>query len=504
MSEQFYIKIFRYDPQLDDAPHYEEYSVDYHDGMRIGQAIENVNLKHRANIAWRLSCREFLCGICTIMANGKPTLACKAPVENYMILEPLPYFPIIKDLVIDRDVIESRLQKLEPWPSYESDVSQLETRARQSEVLHTRAMSECITCLACLTACPAIREVWEIFVGPMYQVNLAKSALNPLDSGKRISEAAHYGLFNCTQCGACANVCPKGINIPEKAIHQLRALFLKEEEVPRPIRDVIENVRRKGNPFGKEAKWEWAKGLNLPTSGNAILFAGCLSSFEFGGTLRRTVSLLAKLGIEIAYYAEDELCCGAPLLNMGDEEGFRRNAQKMVRRFQSRKTKTVITGCAECYQTLARTYPKYLPETEMPVVKHISQIIAESINKLGTIKRRIPETIVTYHDPCRLGRDCGIYNAPREIISAIKGIELREMTKIRSESFCCGAGGGVKLTNNDMSLEMGRVRMRQARETSSSMVVSACPWCEQNLRASMESGDGMRVMDIVDLIAENL
>jgi fumarate reductase (CoM/CoB) subunit B len=476
--------------------------------MRIGQAIEDVNLKHKANIAWRLSCREFLCGICTIMANGKPTLACKVPVENGMVLEPLPCFPIIKDLVIDRDVVENRLQKLEPWLSYKGDVCQLETRAKQSEVLHTRAVSECITCLACLTACPAIREVWEIFVGPMYQVNLAKSALNPLDSGKRIAEAAQYGLFKCTQCGACADVCPKGINIPEKAILQLRSLFLKEEEVPRPVKKVIENVRQKGNPFGKEAKWEWSKGLNLPKRGNAVLFAGCLSSFEFGGTLsgtlRRAVNILEKLGIKIAYYAEDELCCGAPLLTMGDEGEFRRNAQEMVLRFQSGKIKTVITGCAECYQILARGYPKYLPGTKMPVVKHISQVIAESINRLGTIRRRIPETIVTYHDPCRLGRDCGIYDAPREIIGAIKGIEFREMTKTRSKSFCCGAGGGVRLTNNDLSLEMGRGRMKQARETGSSMVISACPWCEQNLRDSMESGDGMRVLDIVDLIAENL
>jgi len=504
MSEQFYVKIFRYDPQSDDVPHYEEYSIDYHDGMRIGQAIENVNLKHRANIAWRLSCREFLCGICTIMANGKPTLACKAPVENGMVLEPLPHFPIIKDLVIDRDVVESRLQKLELWLGYEGDVSQLETRARQSEVVHTRDMSECIACLACLATCPAIREAWEIFVGPMYQVNLAKSALNPLDSGERIAEAVHYGLFKCTQCGACADVCPKGINIPEKAIHQLRSLFLKEEEVPRPIKEVVEHVRGKGNPFGKEVKWEWAKGLNLPRHGNVVLFAGCLSSFKFGETLRRSVSLLEKLGIEIAYYTEDELCCGAPLLNMGDEEEFRRNAQEMVRRFQFGKTETVVTGCAECFQILARVYPKYLPGTEMPVIKHISQVIAESINRLGTIRRRIPEAIVTYHDPCRLGRDCGIYDAPREIISAITGIALREMTKTRSESFCCGAGGGVKLTNDDLSLEMGRERIRQARETGSSIVISACPWCMQNLRDSMESGDGMRVMDIVDLIAENL
>jgi glycolate oxidase len=235
-----------------------------------------------------------------------------------------------------------------------------------------------------------------------------------------------------------------------------------------------------------------------------VLFAGCLSSLELGDTMRKMVTLLNKLDIEVAYYAEDELCCGAPLLNMGGEEEFRRNAQEVARSFRSKGAKTVITGCAECFKTLTKDYPKYLPGTEMPGVRHISQVIAESISQLGTIKRKIPENRITYHDPCRLGRDCNIYDKPREVISAIKDIELCEMTKAREQSFCCGAGGGVKLSNNELSVDMGRERVRQARETGSSIIVSTCPWCEQNLKDSLEVGDIIRIMDIVDFVVENL
>ena len=505
MSNQFSIKVLRYDSQLDnDKPHYEEYSVDYYEGMRIWHAIDDINLKHGANIASRLSCREFLCGICTIMANGKPTLACKAPVENGMVLEPLPYFPVTKDLVVDRDIAERRFQELGLWLNRDDDISQTEMKASQSEVLPAREMSQCLGCLACLVACPVIKEGWEIFAGPMYQVHLAKFAFNPLDTAKRVAEAAQYGLFNCTQCGACTDVCSKGINIPEKAIRQLRTLFLKEEEIPQPIKEVKENIKRKSNPFGKEGKWHWAEGLDLPRSGDTVFFAGCLSSFESGDTLKKAVALLRKIGIEVACYAEDEPCCGSPVLNMGDEDGFRENAQDVARRFQARGAKTVITGCAECYRVFTLDYPKYLAGIEMPEVKHISQVIAESKSKLGVISRKMPETRITYHDPCRLGRDCGLYQAPRDVIGAVSGVELCEMVKTRAESFCCGAGGGVKLVNNDLAVAIGKERIRQARETGSSVLVSACPWCEQNLRNSVQDGDDLRIMDIVDLIAENL
>jgi Fe-S oxidoreductase len=244
--------------------------------------------------------------------------------------------------------------------------------------------------------------------------------------------------------------------------------------------------------------------LGLPKTGDTVLFAGCLSSLERGDTLKSAVALLRKLGIEVAYYADDEPCCGAPLQNTGNVEKFRENARDLVRRFQAGGARTIITGCAECYKVLTSDYPKHLPAIEMPAVKHISQVIAEARDKLGVLRRKMPENRITYHDPCRLGRDCGIYRAPREIIGAVSGVELCEMAKNGAESFCCGAGGGVKLVNNDLAITLGKERIRQARETGSSVIVSACPWCEQNLRDSARDSDGLRIMDIVDFIAENL
>ena len=109
------IKVFRFDPALDEAPRMEEYTVEYHDGMRIWNALDNINEKHRANISWRLSCREYLCGSCTIMINGRPGLACKTAVEDGMVLEPLPLFPVAKDLAVNRDISENRFKKIQPW-----------------------------------------------------------------------------------------------------------------------------------------------------------------------------------------------------------------------------------------------------------------------------------------------------------------------------------------------------------------------------------------------------
>jgi len=505
VRKEIKVKVFRYDPQEDAEARFEEYPVEYYEGMRIWRALDSINEKQRANIAWRLSCREYLCGSCTIMVNGRPALACKTAVEDGQVLEPLPYFPIVKDLVIDRDVAANRLIKLRPWLLREDDISKTEVKLHQSDILMARDMTQCIGCLACIAVCPAIKGAWEQFNGPMYQTLIAKAAFNPLDKANRVADAIRAGAFNCTQCGACRDVCPKKIDIPEKAIGQMKVLFARQQG-DGPGKAVVESVKLNYNPFGRiEPKWNWADGLGLPKSGPVLFFAGCLSSYEFGGTLRAGVELLRKVGVEPCYLAQDEPCCGEPLLRLGYENEFVKHALDFLECCKLRGVKEVITPCAECFRAFTINYPKYIKGVQLPVFRHVTQVLSDKKGRLKLKSEKIKGMKVTYHDPCRLGRDCGVYDEPRSLLYDLKGVEFVEMEKTRRDAVCCGAGGGVKLVNSPFAEEMGMTRLEMAKQTGASMLVTACPWCQWNFRDAMAKGGGTMVLkNIVDLVNENL
>ncbi|MFW9846750.1 MAG: (Fe-S)-binding protein, partial [Candidatus Thorarchaeota archaeon] len=112
---------------------------------------------------------------------------------------------------------------------------------------------------------------------------------------------------------------------------------------------------------------------------------------------------------------------------------------------------------------------------------------------------------VTYHDPCHLGRELGIYDAPREILEAIPGIELVEMESKREAALCCGSGGGVRSYDPDLAKRIGADRIRQALETGADVIATACPFCVNNLEAgASQEGSSIGVADIVNLLAESL
>jgi len=503
-TKEIKIKVFRFDPKEDDGPRLEEYPVDYYEGMRIWRALDHINEKYRTNIAWRLSCREYLCGSCTIMINGRPGLACKTAVEEGMVLEPLPYFPIVKDLAIDRDMAENRFKKIQPWLKREDDISARPVKLHQTEILMSREMSQCIGCLACVSVCPAIKGAWDLFNGPMLQTLVAKAAFNPMDTANRVAQAVRSGAFNCTQCGACWDVCPKRIGIPEKAIGQMRVFFASQDEdgLAKAMGKKLKDHR---NPFAlEESRDSWAEGLGLPKSGPILFYAGCVSSYEFPGTLRSAVRLLRRVGIEPAYLAHDEICCGEPLLRVGNEQEFINNAMDFVELCKNRGVKEVITPCAEGYRTFSINYPRYLAGVKLPKFRHITQVLSERLKALPVKTDAIKGVKVTYQDPCRLGRDCGIYEEPRNLIAHLTGIELVEMKKNRRDAVCCGAGGGVKLTNRAFAEWMGSNRIEMAKETGASVLVTACPWCDKNFRDSAQEKDRMAVKNVIDLLDECL
>jgi Fe-S oxidoreductase len=166
---------------------------------------------------------------------------------------------------------------------------------------------------------------------------------------------------------------------------------------------------------------------------------------------------------------------------------------------ESLGVKTVVTGCAGCYSVLGEEYP----EIQKPSYKvvHLVEMLADLV-KDGALepKSEVPMK-ATYHDPCHLGRYCGIYDAPRDILAALPGFELVEMQRSRDNSWCCGAGAGVRTAFPEFAEWAAKERFYEASEHGAEVLVTACPFCEQNLRGA---SDGMEVKNIFELLASSV
>lgn len=223
------VTIRKCDPAQDEAPAYVTYTVPYAREMRILEALDYIVEELGESLAYHWFCGVKKCGLCALMVNGRPRLACWEPVEAEMVLEPIPNYPVIRDLVVDRSrythalmKTEPRLQRSEPYVGFPEPLlpAQMDGVA---EMLH------CIECLLCDAVCPAYRYS-PSFIGPAALVQLARFALDPRDRGARAELAVDRGhLEACVNCYACVEACPAGINILEHAIDALRSLAVEED-----------------------------------------------------------------------------------------------------------------------------------------------------------------------------------------------------------------------------------------------------------------------------------
>jgi Fe-S oxidoreductase len=164
----------------------------------------------------------------------------------------------------------------------------------------------------------------------------------------------------------------------------------------------------------------------------------------------------------------------------------------------------VVVSCADGLSHLRLLYPKLDIKMNFEVL-HLVEYV-DRLSGEGKIKftGEVPMK-VTYHDPCHLGRYAGIYDAPRNLLSHIPGIELVEMERNREHSWCCGAGGGVKQAYPEFSLWTAEERIKEAKATGATALVTACPWCEKNFKEAIkEYGEDIEVYDIAEIAARAL
>ncbi len=339
-------------------------------------------------------------------------------------------------------------------------------------------------------------------------------------------------VYKCQLCGGCDYVCGRIKEIqPGKVIQAMRAKLVNDGCAPPPeFKTLMEDLREYQNPYkqpnAERATWltEFEKeaassNLSVPDEGKTenLLYVGCSPLRDpCAKTTPKTISkLLMKGGFNVGVLGAREKCCGNPSLRIGDQVEFVAFAKENIKMLNELGVKKLVCVCPFCYSTFRRDYPEVGENMNFEVV-HVLEVIDQLI-KDGKLKPTKPKNLtVTYHDPCHTGRissegTCGtgaftgLYDAPRNILKSIPGINLVEMERIKDDTLCCGAGSWMKTAYPDFAQSTAFERITEAKTTGCKALVTNCPHCEENFSEALgASDDPMELHNLLELLLESL
>jgi len=370
----------------------------------------------------------------------------------------------------------------------------------------------CGSCGSCRSVCPVYREIgWESSA-PRAKIALAKEVFLKKKENKATDQYAQR-LQECTLCGKCAEICAAGINTRELWLELREDLKARGMEHPNLTQMALQiKATHNISTFPNEDRLDWAEDLEdveveASKAGSEVAyFVGCVSSFYpmSVGISESIVSLLDRADVFYTVLGSEEWCCGFPLIASGNSQQVTELAQHNVEKVRALGVKTLITGCASCYHTWTHEYPTILGEDLGFEVLHATQYMARLIRTKQLIPGSLEET-VTYHDPCDLGRNSGIYDEPREILQAIEGLSFVEMPHRRKMADCCGGGGNLAAVDKDLSQAIAVKRVREAVAIGATILTSACQQCVQTLQmAARQEKLPLEVLDVTELLWRSL
>jgi len=318
--------------------------------------------------------------------------------------------------------------------------------------------------------------------------------------------------YFCTSCGACEMNCLRlNEKEPLKAAEALKARLIELGLAPLPAhKELLKSIKNYDNPWlqPRTRRRDWAKELNIPAFSKDtceyLFFAGCTPAFDplLQHEIINTMKVLKQAGVKVGIFGEQEICCGSPAIRIGDRQTFFDLVRRNIELFKNAGVKKIMTHCAGCHHVLKYDFPEVpnMPSYEVEVV-HVSQVLAELVRE-DKIKftKKVPLT-VTWHDPCHIGRHCGIYEEPRDILRAIPGIKLLEMERIKDQAWCCGAGAGVRTAFPELSFKISSERIEEAKATGAEAIATCCPYCEQSLSDPIRRNrEKLKLYDLTDLM----
>jgi len=314
-------------------------------------------------------------------------------------------------------------------------------------------------------------------------------------------------VWDCVTCGACVQACPVSIEHVDHIVDLRRHLVMVESSFPSEAEPMLRDVERSSNPWGKaqSERADWAADLGVrilepgETAPEYLYWVGCASSFDerARATAEATATLLQRAGVEFAILGPREACTGDPARRMGNEYVFQAFAEQNVETLNAAGVRKIITNCPHCFNTLGNEYPDFGGDYE---VIHHSEVLARLVADGRLKPQRTEGLTITYHDSCYLARHNDVLAPPRELIGAVG--EPVEMARSGKDTFCCGAGGAHMWMEERGDL-INAARAREAAATGAGTLAVACPFCTVMLDDGVQSeGTGMRVADVATLLAE--
>jgi heterodisulfide reductase subunit D len=383
-------------------------------------------------------------------------------------------------------------------------------------------------------ACPAgIEFGWEAYwnAGKIWIARaILEGELDLKKHGAEISEV----VFPCITCGLCGAQCENDIKTVD-IIEAIRGALIEAGNPALKVHQIMANNNdQKNNPYGgpkeERIKWSTDAGFDIVNKDTKIAYyVGCTASYRQTNVAVATVKLLQKIGFDITIL-DKESCCGSPFFRTGLVDEAQRTMNDNIALFKD--FEIILFSCAGCYRTFTIDYPKWTKKENTFKTMHAMELVSVLVRDNKIKFKEHPDVkgkVATYHDPCHTGRHYGQwfkerlieestnlmmdarkinkvldawFEVPRRIIKAIPGLTFNEMYRIKMDSFCCGAGGGVRGQYPEFSVKTAHLRCDEANAVKADYLLTECPFCWRNLDdANTQYKHGMKVMTILELIS---
>jgi Fe-S oxidoreductase len=367
--------------------------------------------------------------------------------------------------------------------------------------IDTLELKSCIQCGRCSGGCPVS----------------IKSSLNPrklvycyLNDECKNLNADELGLWECTTCTTCTERCPKAVR-PSDLVVEMRSKIIESGRMTTQIQGALESTFVQGNPWGRgrEKRMDWAQGLDLPviaagSKTDVLLFTCCTNAYDprCQPAAQALVKLLRAAGVDFGVIGEEETCCASEQRRIGEQGMFEELRDSNTRLIKERNPKRVVVTSPHSYNAFKNDYPGL----DVPVV-HYTELLA-GLLEAGKLKpRRQLEEVVTYHDPCYLGKQNKVFEQPRQVLQALAGDRFVELDRSRETSLCCEGGGGRMWFESAGKGRLAETRVTDSVDLGATILATACPYCTLTLEDAVKTTDSearLRIKDVAELLAESL